>query len=108
MVIIIGIMSLLIGFLLKAFPPKKQNAFFGYRTELSRMNEDTWNEAQKYSANCFITMGIIFIPLQFILSNLNVSYDSGIFIVLISILLMIVTIESHLKRIFNEDGSRRL
>lgn len=108
MVIIVGILFLILGLLLKTFPPQKNNAFFGYRTTLSLMNQDTWDEAQNYSGNCFIIIGILFIPLQFILLKLNVSYYSGVFITLISILLMISTIELHLKRIFNEDGSRRL
>ncbi|AIY79020.1 SdpI family protein [Clostridium cagae] len=41
MIIILGIIFIIIGFIFKAFPPKKINSIFGYRTLLSMKNQDT-------------------------------------------------------------------
>lgn len=108
MIIILGIIFIIIGFIFKAFPPKKINSIFGYRTLLSMKNQDTWNEAHKYSANTFIIVGFIFIPLQFVLSKLNISYGYEKIILLICAVLMIITNEVHLKKVFNNDGSRKV
>lgn len=108
MIIILGIIFIIIGFIFKAFPPKKINSILGYRTLLSMKNQDTWNEAHKYSANTFIIVGVIFIPLQFVLSKLNISYGYEKIIFLICAVLMIITNEVHLKKVFNNDGSRKV
>lgn len=59
MIIILGIICIIIGFIFKAFPPQKINSIFGYKTILSMKNQDTWNEAHKYSANTLVTLGFI-------------------------------------------------
>ncbi len=41
MIIILGIIFIIIGFIFKAFPPKKINSILGYRTLLSMKNQDT-------------------------------------------------------------------
>ena len=71
-------------------------------------NQDTWNEANKYSANTLIILGFIFVPLQFVLSQLNISYGYEIIIILICFVIIIIINEVHLKKVFNNDGSRKL
>ena len=106
----IGLMFIVIGFIFKMFPPRKINYIYGYRTNLSMKNQDIWNEAQKYSANSFIVLGFIYVTLGFILSltirNIGDSYNGMILI--IGIIIMIIFDEGHLRKIFNNDGSRRL
>ncbi|WP_252237579.1 hypothetical protein [Clostridium sp. ZBS5] len=53
-------------------------------------------------------MGVIFIPLQFVLSKLNISYGYEKIILLICAVIMIITNEVHLKKVFNNDGSRKV
>ncbi|GAA0125097.1 SdpC immunity protein SpdL [Clostridium sp. CTA-19] len=110
MIALIGIICIFIGFIFKAFPPRKINRIYGYRTKLSMKNEDTWNVAQKYSANTFIILGFIYLALEFILNQLsktiNVSYEN--IIILIGLVIMIILDEMHLKKIFNNDGNRKL
>lgn len=110
MIFALGIIFIILGFILNIFPPKKINSLYGYRTTLSMKNKDTWDEAQKYSAKSFIFLGLLYIILSFILINLLkvTSIPYQIIFLIMGILLMLVFDEMHLKKIFNEDGSRRI
>lgn len=105
----LGIIFLIAGFIFKILPPKKINSIYGYRTNISMKNQDTWNVAQKYSANSMIILGIVYAALEFILSqlikNLAVSYQGIIFF--IGVVVMLIFDEMHLRKIFNKDGSRK-
>jgi uncharacterized membrane protein len=91
------------------FPTQKINSIYGLRTILSMKNQDTWNEAQKYSANSLLILGFIFVALGFILSKLIETVSNGYQVVLflIGIVIMLIFDEVHLRKIFNNDGSRR-
>ncbi|GAA0086406.1 SdpC immunity protein SpdL [Clostridium sp. CTA-7] len=110
MIGLVGIICIVAGFILKAFPPRKMNSIYGYRTPLSMKNQDTWNEAQKYSGNTFLILGLIYVALEFILNYLikNISIGYQNIIVLIGVVIMIVLDEVHLRKVFNKDGSRKL
>ena len=110
MIGLVGIICIVAGFIFKAFPPRKTNFIYGYRTLLSMKNQDTWNEAQKYSANSFLILGFIYVALEFVLNYLikNISMGYQNIIVLIGFVIMIVVDEVHLRKIFNKDGSRKL
>jgi len=110
MIEFVGIICIVIGFIFKVFPPRKINSIYGYRTSLSMKNQDTWNEAQKYSANTFIILGFIYVALGFVLShligNISIGYES--IVILIGFTIMIVLDEVHLKKVFSKDGGRKL
>lgn len=106
----LGILFAIGGLIFKIFPPKKINGVYGYRTNTSMKNQDTWNVAQKYAANSMIILGIVCVVLGFILNqlikNVNIGYQ-GI-IVLIGVIAMLILDELHLRKVFNKDGSRKL
>lgn len=110
MIGLVGIICIVVGFIFKAFPPRKMNSIYGYRTSSSMKNQDTWNVAQKYSANTFIIFGFIFVALEFVLSylieNIGIGYEN--MIILIGLVIMIILDEVHLTKVFNKDGSRKL
>ncbi|SHI53341.1 SdpI/YhfL protein family protein [Clostridium amylolyticum] len=110
MVGLVGIICIVVGGIFKVLPPRKMNWIYGYRTTSSMKNQDTWDVAQKYSANTFIIFGFIFVALEFILShlieNISIGYENAI--VLIGSIIMIVVDEVHLRKVFNKDGSRKL
>lgn len=108
MIIVLGIICIIMGLIFKAFPPKKINSLFGYRTMLSMKNQDTWKESHKYVSNTLIILGISFIPLQFILSQWKVSYNYEKIILLVCFVIMIIVNEVHLRKVFNMDGSRKV
>lgn len=105
----LGMIFIIAGFIFKILPPKKINSIYGYRTNTSMKNQDTWNVAQKYSANSMIILGIAYATLGFILNqlikNLPTSYQGIMFF--IGIIVMLIFDEMHLRKIFNKDGSRK-
>ena len=55
---------LLLGWLLKKYPPKKINHLYGYRTQRSMKNQATWEAANTYSSLVFFKVSLysFFIP----------------------------------------------
>ena len=49
----------------RAFPPKKINHLYGYRTRRSMANETVWQDANEYSMQLGVKLGIwsLFLPL---------------------------------------------
>lgn len=101
------------GLVFRLFPPKKINHIYGYRSRFSMKAQSIWKEAQRYCANTFILIGVIIFVLgvleYFLFQVINVTemIEKTIeFIeVLVSILVMYFRCETHLKNMFNEDGS---
>ena len=59
LVLITPITLLLVGFLWKVRPPKRQNARFAYRTTLSNKNDETWAFAHHHLSRLWIRIGVI-------------------------------------------------
>ncbi|MEZ4857476.1 MAG: SdpI family protein [Flavobacteriaceae bacterium] len=61
---------LVLFLIVKKFPPKKINYYYGYRTNRSMKNEDTWKAAQEYSSKKSIELvlwSFVFPPLFYFL-----------------------------------------
>ena len=98
---------LLLGWLLKKFPPKKINHLYGYRTQRSMKNQATWEAANTYSSLVFFKVSLysFFIPvaLYFLYPQLNVL----ITIITNTLLLLYVlyATEKYLKSRFDTQGN---
>ena len=98
---------LLLGWLLKKYPPKKINHLYGYRTQRSMKNQATWEAANTYSSLVFFKVSLycFFIPvaLYFLFPQLNVL----ITIITNTLLLLYVlyATEKHLKARFDIQGN---
>ena len=98
---------LLLGWLLKKFPPKKINHLYGYRTQRSMKNQATWEAANTYSTLVFFKKSLysFFIPvvLYFLFPQLNVL----ITIITNTLLLLYVlyATEKYLKSRFDTQGN---
>ena len=98
---------LLLGWLLKKFPPKKINHLYGYRTQRSMKNQATWEVANTYSSLVFFKVSLysFFIPvgLYFLYPQLKVL----ITIVTNTLLLLCViyATEKQLKTRFDTQGN---
>ena len=46
--------------------PKEINYIFGYRTNMSMKNKDTWNFAHKYIGKLWFYLGLLLIPITVI------------------------------------------
>ena len=98
---------LLLGWLLKKFPPKKINHLYGYRTQRSMKNQATWEAANTYSSLVFFKVSLysFFIPvaLYFLYPQQNV-----LFTIITNTLLLLYVLyatEKHLKARFDIQGN---
>ena len=98
---------LLLGWLLKKFPPKKINHLYGYRTQRSMKNQATWEVANTYSSLVFFKVSLysFFIPvaLYFLYPQQNV-----LFTIITNTLLLLYVLyatEKHLKARFDIQGN---
>ena len=98
---------LLLGWLLKKFPPKKINHLYGYRTQRSMKNQATWEAANTYSTLVFFKVSLysflIPVALYFLYPKLNVL----ITIITNTLLLLYVlyATEKDLKTRFDTQGN---
>ena len=98
---------LLLGWLLKKFPPKKINHLYGYRTQRSMKNQATWEAANTYSTLVFFKISLysflIPVVLYFLYPQLNVL----ITIITNTLLLLYVlyATEKYLKSRFDTQGN---
>jgi len=116
---LVGIIMLLLGLIMTKFPPKKINNWYGYRTASSMKNQQTWDEANRYSAKMMVIMGLILLIAGFLLTVL-VNYlitdkqkaeglMMGITIAMgiLPAAIMIARTESHLDKTFNNKNEIR-
>lgn len=57
MVFVTGILLIIMGIIMKFYPPKKINNYYGYRTELSKSSQRAWDLAQEHSMKMNFSYG---------------------------------------------------
>ncbi|MBO5312766.1 MAG: SdpI family protein [Clostridia bacterium] len=96
--------------------PKEINYIFGYRTNMSMKNKDTWDFAHKYFGKRWFLLGWLLIPISVIpmLFVIGKGEDIigtvGMVVMVIDLILLIAPIfptERALKKIFDKDGNKR-
>jgi len=96
--------------------PKEINYLFGYRTNMSMKNKDTWDFAHKYFGKRWFRLGWLLIPISVIpmLFVIGKGEDIigtvGMVVMVIDLILLIAPIfptERALKKIFDKDGNKR-
>ena len=96
--------------------PKEINYIFGYRTNMSMKNKDTWDFAHNYFGKLWFRLGWLLIPISVIpmLFVIGKGEDIigtvGMVVMVIDLILLIVPIfptERALKKIFDKDGNKR-
>lgn len=96
--------------------PGTINWAFGYRTEMSMKNKDTWEFAHNYIGKLWYRIGLILLPFSVIpmLFVLGKDKDTignlGAAITMLQLVLLIVPIfptERALKKTFDKRGNRR-
>ncbi len=98
----IGITLIILGSLLRKYPPRKVNHLYGYRTRSSMKSQDRWDHAQAFSAREMIKQGVILVFLGAILmlfEDLGLIASITIFMILLlgSFLIVIARTERSLK-----------
>lgn len=64
---LIGLLYIIIGALQRYLPPKSPNRWYGYRTISAKTNQQTWDEANRYSAVYMIRAGFVVLVVGFII-----------------------------------------
>lgn len=103
MLLCVGIVFILAGLIMYAFPPKKINGLYGYRTQTSMQSQQKWDFAQTYSAKIMMLTGLIFTLIApskgFFKTNESVDLAIGMFCMIVGSILMIVVVEKALRKI---------
>ena len=96
--------------------PEKINYIFGYRTDMSMKNRDTWEFAHKYIGKLWFRLGLLLIPITvipmlFVIGNSeNVVAAVGLIVSFVNTVTLIVPIfftEKALNKSFDKDGNRK-
>lgn len=104
------------GYCMYKNPPKEINGLVGYRTTMSKKNNDTWSVAHEYCGRLWMKLGLmLLIPSIIVQIPFVHSDDDAIVIVtliietiqLVVLIGSIVSVEKALKRTFDENGIRR-
>ena len=100
-----GIVFIIASVITLTYPPKKINWYYGYRTDLSMKNQNSWDFAQKYSSVQLIIAGCVIMIFSCIGLVIQFSKMARISISLIlifsAILFMWLKTERALKAKFN-------
>ncbi len=92
---------------MKLFP----NAIFGYKTEMSTKNQDTWDFANQYSGKLLMKWSIPLLVISelvmFLLKPSPKTAESMILFQLIPFSVILLYTEKALKKTFDRQGNRR-
>ena len=111
------VVMILFGTMFMKSAPKKINYIFGYRTDMSMKNRDTWEFAHKYIGKLWFRFGLLLIPITvipmlFVISKTeNIVGTVGLIVGFINTIVLIVPIfftEKALNRTFDKDGNRKV
>ena len=96
--------------------PKEINYIFGYRTNMSMKNKDTWDFAHNYFGKLWFRLGWLLIPISvipmlFVIGKVeDIIGTVGMVVMVIDLILLIAPIfptERALKKTFDKDGNKR-
>lgn len=98
--------------------PSKINSVFGYRTKASMASEEAWQEANRLAGKLGIQLGIVFIVINMLILLVCVILQIGkeslllaympLITFIIEMVIIIVKVETHLKRNFDNKGRRKI
>lgn len=99
---LIAIFPVLLWTLLKTFPPKSINKWYGYRSTISTRNPQYWEEGNRYSNQFYLYAGLLALAVAFISNYLQ--FKNAIFLTAMVVATCMIAIvpltENHLKKTF--------
>lgn len=103
---LVGVIFVVAAVIMLAFPPKKINGLYGYRTSGSMKSQDRWDFAQRFSSFRMIEAGIFLLAFSFACNFFGIgpakSAVATISLLLASTLYLILRTEIALKKKFPE------
>ena len=110
------VIMILFGAVFMKAAPKKINYTFGYRTDMSMKNRDTWEFAHKHIGKLWFRFGLLLIPITvipmlFVIGKTeNIVATVGLIVSFVNTVTLIVPIfftEKALNKTFDKDGNRK-
>jgi uncharacterized membrane protein len=71
---LIGVLFIVIGALQRFLPPKNINRWYGYRTPAARIDQQTWDAGNRYSAIYMMRMGLVYYIIGTIINAIAMLY----------------------------------
>lgn len=106
--LLVGAIFILAGAVQYKYPPKKINAFYGYRTARSMRDHTIWKYAQRYSAVKMMQLGGWLCALGALAWVVDFRSSWGLWVALGTVtvfpLLMLLQIEGELKKRFPDKS----
>ena len=109
--LLVPLSMILLGYKWKENPPKDRNGCSGYRTTMSRLNENTWKYAHRYWGKINVALGIILVIITIgilFFAKSNVNFEMIItylvFAQLLVMALTVIPIEFLLHKHFTKQG----
>lgn len=115
-VLLTPLIMLCAGVYFKRHAPAQINGVFGYRTERSMKNKDTWIYAHHCFGRLWLCWGLVLLPLSVIVMLFCRQQDQQeigffalglLFVQVIVMLLSVCLTERRLKAVFDEQGRRK-
>lgn len=112
---LLPLIMILVGAVFVKRPPIRINSVYGYRTQMSMLNRDTWNFAHHHCGKVWLVAGSATLVLSAavcaVVLLLKKDFETPGFIIMgVQLAVMIASIiptELALRKNFNKDGSRK-
>jgi|SRR5690606_7511321 len=102
-----GLISIVAGFIMLKFPPKKINSLYGYRTSSSMKSQERWNFAQIYSSKEMIKLGFLISLCGLIgliyYPNEKTATILGLSLMILTIIVLLIRVELAIKKKFKQQ-----
>ena len=100
-----GIIFLIMAVITYYFPPKKINAFYGYRTNSSMRSQERWDFAQRFSTIQMMRSSIALMAVSllgyFIPVSVEIKASIGMGLLVLMVIYLMVTTEKAIKKKFS-------
>jgi uncharacterized membrane protein len=112
--LILSFTMLLFGWIFIYKPPKKINGWYGYRTNMSMKNQETWDYAHRVAGHIWLILGVGILPSSILLLLFLKDWVYVEDFIMIQIyvqtallILVIPLVEILLHKQFKKDGTRK-
>ena len=112
--LLVPLSMILLGYKWKDNPPKDRQGVSGYRTTMSRINDETWKYAHRYWGRINLVLGIILAIVSLFVIIIMRSHSNfemiSVYLVFIQLGIMVLTIiptEFLLNKHFTKQGIKR-
>lgn len=109
------VIMIIMGNVFVKHPPKTINGVYGYRTAMSRKNQETWDFAHHYCGKLWTKIGWILLPVSVLImlpvigkGDDMIGTAGGVLMIVQCIVLIgsIFPVEHALMKQFDKDGNR--